>query len=632
MSGEWAEFRAADLDELLGARLSLGAQSAAPSEERVRKTRALRRILFPDEFDAVPEDLLDLVVGDRLVIVVDDIPSTSVLVNIFNFVWGLSVLPKRAGGRWLLWNLDNLRGGLGRTVSGNSIVRAVEQVSAAASDRSWFARIESGEVIRGTPASRGRARPPWPAVITIPAFNYHEGLRNLLDELARNAELFAWEGIPVVVFDASSDPKIAEQNLALVRARDSDRLRAAYVGARVCHPSGLKSTQEFVHSLLPIAGIDQVSRMFNPSVGGNLNTCFSYFGPDATVLNFDHDVLPSVEVPVGALLTLGTSDVPLSNSPLRMEVPAEASEIRRLPVDFLHSVERCIDGRPSCVLTGDEMVEGDNESYKLIQLSDASPVESEYLVAHICGIQDHSARFLLDSVLERGLSLRDAAPERFVPARPVYAASVSGSKLITTTLTMRRHGLDAPSLGFVGTSIRVQDFVTGAFHRTLSGRPILWAPVYLTHDRRYGLRGEARFGEYLLNEDYMRAIREMIDRLHIDGRAASLGELRRRWQEVSHLFALPEFIDKFLDSARGLTSRLKAKRVDETYDVAADSIARAYGLRGSGPRRLRARDRHQEALMAEIERVSQHLEHREAVNSLGRQDGLERLAGLSAAP
>ena len=607
-------------EPLIGDLLALLSADASPARRAARderRSRALRSLLSDREFEALPDELLDLLFGDRLVLWTDDRANVARAINVANYVWGLNALPVPADRGWLVWNLANLRNNLPEGPA-MRFLEAVEQLSLFCSGASWYTDLRAGRVLRSLSPVRPFPPPSGPTVITVPAFNDPDVLAELLADLRANAELFDWGDVPVVVFDASNDPERAAAIRDLVSSLRTGRLCGVYVGREEAHPPTLPGTAAFTSAYAPL--VPDPTGMFNPSVGGNLNVCFSYFGPEVTVANFDHDVLPSVDVPAAALDVFATSSVLPRGDLWRVEVPSADSATRRLPVDFMSAFGLRNPGAVFAV-TGAEVTEGDDESYKWLRLEDGPSDGAEFAVAHIAGVQDHSARFLLNSVLDRGVSLSGARPAPFVPAHPVLPVAAARSKLITTTLTVRRHDVGAQSLGFVGTSVRVHDFLTGSFLRVFGGRPLYWAPVYLTHNRRYGLRGEKRYGEYLLNEEYMRVFLTLAERLEAQGSVSSWGDLARNWRETVRDAPLDDMIGEFLTDARALRARLAWARVDATYVAAADSIGATFRL-DSGASECRRF--HLERIAAEAERITAHLTHRSLVNKLGGAAGVER--------
>jgi hypothetical protein len=459
--------------------------------------------------------------------------------------------------------------------------------------------------------------------MTVPTFNDPESVGALLESLESNARRFGWKLPPIVIFDASSDVSSAARIRALANSVDRTRSPAIYLAANVSPLATLPSIHDFNASHRGLCSLDEVAGMFNSTAGGNLNLCFTYFGPDVSVLNFDHDVLPVVEVPEEALRTLATSNVSLADDVVRFECPASDRATRRIPVDFMYALRT---SAQSFVLAGREVVEGDDESYKLVQLGGAA-TEAQYAVGHICGVQDHSARYLLELVLAREASLSCASPPRFIPKNPVFPALVTASKLITTTLTFRRHDLADSSVGFVGTGVRVHDFLTGAFQRALCDRPIFWAPVYFLHNRKYGLREEREYGRYLLNEEYMHVFLDLCTRLGAMGFAGNFELLSNNWRHSLEQAPLAQFIDRFLERAEGLRNRLRSLKVDETYLAAAESIDAAFRL-GESPAAARAH--HLGQLLYEANRVSSHLDRRSQINMLGRLEGTRRWQSLTS--
>lgn len=605
-----------------------GATAHAPSAPwDARRTSALRALVGGAAEAVLEGGLGDVLLGQGLVCEVGDGRDVARAVNTFNFAWGLTVVPARVSpSRWLVWNVDNLWRGLGGGADAADLLSALEALASGAPQAGWYRGLRRGEALCSRrPVAAPAASWPGRAVITIPAFNAPDRLAALLDGLLENAAVFGWTGVPIVVFDASSE-EFRAANRRLVRERSTGRADIAYLGAEHARPPALADLSAFAasHARAGLPGAE----LFNASAGGNLNCCFSYFGPDVTVLSFDHDTVPSVDVPVQALDSLDCSTVELDGGVHLVEVASAAQPTRRIPVDVL-SASRPRDPGEAFVLAGREVVLGDNESYSALALDEAATRPAEYAATHIAGMQDHSARFLIESALEAGDSLLRVTPRRFVPAKPTLPISAARSKLATTTLTVRRAGLPGESVGFVGTHVRVHDLLTGRLQWLLHRRPVYWAPVYVTHDREYGLRQERRYGDYLLNEEYMRAILEVVSAVEHAGPAPSWPELAARWDGALRGWAAEATIDAFVDRARDLVRRLHEARVDPSYEHAAESIAAAFRLDASPSS---ARAHHRTEISREAARVSAHLRSRPWVNAKGRVAGGAYYRALTRSP
>jgi hypothetical protein len=118
------------------------------------RLQALLGLLTFNEPHGFDPDLSELVLGDRVVLWVENGMRAAQAVNIANFVWGLNVLPKPIGSGWLLWNLENLQTALGESIPCVALVRAVESLMATlcGSEPGWLVKLRRGAAIR-------RARP-----------------------------------------------------------------------------------------------------------------------------------------------------------------------------------------------------------------------------------------------------------------------------------------------------------------------------------------------------------------------------------------------------------------------------------------------------------------------------------------
>jgi hypothetical protein len=387
-----------------------------------------------------------------------------------------------------------------------------------------------------------------------------------------------------------------------------------YIGQEFTSRNGLPTFAGLIAEYEGAVPGDTLREAFNTSVGGNLNTCFSYFGPDVSVINFDHDVLPSVEVARDVLDHLETSMVDLAAGDLRLERGAAAGGIV-IPVDFMRASTV-----PHFLLVGEEIAEEDDQSYMRLRVG-GERREPEFVVSHIAGVQDHSAQFLLNQTVEARATLTAATPHRFTPAAPVAPVLAHRSKLITTTLTHRRHGLAPHSLGFAGTEIRVQDFLTGSFQNVLGGRPIYWAPIYLTHNRKYGVRQEGDFGRYLLNEEFMYVFLEAARLLEAGGGCQDFETLAGRWEGSIRQVLTDERLEAMLQTGERWSDRLDDEAIDHSYHTAAASIRAAFGLmldHGAARGDLRAR------IEFEARLVARYLRARPVIDALGRQAGARR--------
>jgi hypothetical protein len=336
------------------------------------------------------------------------------------------------------------------------------------------------------------------------------------------------------------------------------------------------------------------------------------------VINFDHDAVPVVTVPTAVLSDMETAVVRLpGDGALSIEFGGHAPEgaLRTLPVDFMRAVARSGNGG-GFTLIGSEAVSGDDESYSAIDLG-GTDAECEYVVAHIAGMQDHSARYLLDTAVLNGETLRGIAPPLFYPVKPALPARVRESKLTATTMTVRRHDVGQSSIGFVATEVRVADLLTGIFHEHLTRRPMYWAPVYLTHLRAPGLRDEERFGRYLLNEEYMRILRGLAVRMRPPCAPSSLTTLASHWDQAVSKGGLEHEATLLVQHGAIAADALRRVAVDDSYPAAAASIEHEFGASRNASSAAQV---HVRILREECQHISWHLRARDTLNTLAVSD------------
>ncbi|CAH0127687.1 hypothetical protein [Roseomonas sp. CECT 9278] len=555
-----------------------------------------------------------LVNGEALCASVD--PNDAWAINVSNFVWGHYIVTRPADDRWLAFNLVELAKFRPQALNLQTILHEICSL-----DRLELDRLLDGGCFHfhahGNVAVSSIKR----LAITIPAFNAPDLVEALLLALQDNALLFGWKA-PIVLFDGSSTEDLQRAIERLAVRHSAEPCPVVYLGRKHSSVAEMPSIDAFVSAAAKALDDSSIEELFSTSVGGNLNCCFSYFGPDVSILNFDHDVLPSVEVNEDILSRLETSCVASVGEDVLIErgEPAVGLGVQ-IPVDFMSAI-RVSD---SLCLTGDEVRDGDDESYRKIKLHHLSG-NAEYWVTHIAGIQDHSARWLLEGALLRRESLRGAEPSRFAPTAPTLPALVFRSKLITTTLTLRLAGGAGVSFGFAGTRVRVQDFVTGTQHNASTGQPIGWAPVYMTHNRKFGMRGEEDFGGYLYNEEIMYAFLSALEAIEIRASHGQVSNFADVWKEEAALAISSTWARAVRERAQHWCKVLEQNPVDASYSRAARSIRNHFMLDESD---AVAEIELLACAGAESNLIERHVRTRERLNTALRERGVSWFCSAS---